>query len=148
MYIIFLLTIIIVSSILVFIETKKKELFVVIFSYKFKYVGLILVMVLFLLSFIKIVNIEPYYSIRILFSNLGLMIMVLSKDKEEFPNSNSTRLLCFVLSTLILYLGYHVKDIVFGTQTSIKLSQYVTNVLIIYLASYHYIKNKKSAKTV
>lgn len=149
MYITFIITIITVISILVFIETKKKKnLSIVIFPYKFKYVGLILVIILIVLSFIKIINSESYNSIRILLSNLGLIIIALSKDKKEVPNSDSIRLLCFVLSTFILYLGYHGKEIVLGIQKSTELSQYVTNVLIIYLASYHYIKIKKSAKTV
>lgn len=148
-FIITIITIMTVISILVFIETKKKKnLSIVILNYKFKYIGLILVIILTGLSLIEIINSEPYNSIRILLSNLGLIIIILSKDKKEFPNSNSIRLLCFVLSVLILYLGYHGMEIVFDIQKSTELFQYVTNVLIIYLASYHYIKIKKNAKTV
>ena len=147
MYTAFIITIITVISILIFIETKKKNLSIIILAYRFKYVGLFLVIILTALSFFGIIDGELNNSIRILLSNLGLIIIALSKDKKEIPNSNSNRLLCFVLSTLILYLGYHGVEILFGIQRPIELSQYITNLLVAYLASYYYIKIKKSAKT-
>lgn len=144
MYLTFIITIITVISILIFIETKKKtNLSVLIFTYKFKYVGLILVIILTALSLIDAVNSELKTSIRVLLSNLGLIIITLSKDKKEDPDSNSIRLFCFVLSALILYLGYHGKEVVFGVQRPIELSQYITNLLIVYLVSYHYIQIRK-----
>ncbi len=149
MYITFIITIITVVSILIFIGTKKKKnLSIIIFDYRFKYIGLILVSILTILSFIKTINVDSFTNIRILLSNLGLIIIALSKDKKEVQNGNSIRLLCFVLSTFILYLGYHVNEIAFDIQRTPELSQYITNLLIVYLASYHYIKIKKSAKTV
>jgi len=149
MYIIFIITTITITSILIFIETKKKKnLSVIVFNYRFKYVGLLLVIILTVLSFANIMDSELNNSIRILLSNIGLIIIVLSKDKKEVPNSNSIRLLCFVLSTFMLYLGYHGVKIVSGAQSSTELSQYVTNLLIVYLVSYHYIKIRKSGKTL
>jgi hypothetical protein len=137
-----------IVSIQLYIETKKKKnLSVVIFTYKLKYVGFTLVIILTALSLINEVNSE-LNSIRILLSNLGLIIVALSKDKNEEPNSNSIRLLCFVLSTLFLYIGYHGRELVTGMQKPIELSQFITNVLVAYLATYHYIKFKRSVKTI
>lgn len=147
MYITIIITMISIVSIQSYIETKKKKyLSVIIFPYKFKYISIILVIFLTALSLMNEMNSE-LQMIRILFSNLGLIIIALSKDKHEEPNSSSIRLFCLVLSTLFLYVGYHGKELVTGLKEPIEIAQFITNLLVAYLATYHYIKIKKNLKT-
>ena len=112
------------------------------FPFKLKYVGGALVIISIFLSFFELMEDELYTNIRIIIANSGLMIIATSKDKLEVNDCNFFKMLCFSLSTFILYLVYHLMIIFNGVEKIIDLPQFIMYLLIMYLISYHFFKSK------
>ena len=142
-FIISILSVISVVSILISIERRNKsELSMELFSFKFKYVGVILVIISIIISFFELMEVQLYNSIRIIIANSGLIIIALSKDRIEFKERNFVKMACFSLSTFVFYLGNHLMIIFFGAEKEVALEKFVLYLLLAYLISYHYFKYK------
>ena len=151
MYYAFIISVILVTSLvsfLLFFERRRKGvLSMEIFPFKFKYVGGALIIISIFLSFIEPMDEELFNNIRVLIANIGLIIITLSKDKLGVNARNFIKMACFFLSTVIFYLVNHLMVIFFGAEETIKLSQFILDLLVIYIISYHFI-NYKLAKSV
>ena len=112
------------------------------FSFKFKYIGGSLVILSIFLSLFKLMEDELYNNIRMIIANLGLIIIVLSRDKLEFKDSGFIKMACFSLSTIISYFVSQFIVVFLLVDQTIELSQFILDLLIIYIISYHYIKSK------
>ncbi len=146
MYLAILITLVSVISIVSVIisrNTRKQSvLTIALFSFKFKYLGGALVIISIFLSFFELKEDEFYNNIRIGIANLGLIIMVLSRDKLEFRDSSFIKMACFSLSTIISYFVSQFIVVFLLVDQTIELSQFILDLLIIYIISYHYIKSK------
>lgn len=146
MYYAFIISVILVTSLvsfLIFFERRRKGvLSMEIFPFKFKYVGGALVFISIFLSFIEPMEEELFNNIRVFIANIGLIIITLSKDKLVVNDRNFIKMACFSLSTIIFYLVNHLMVIFFGAEETIELSQFILDLLVIYLISYHFIKYK------
>jgi len=85
---------------------------------------------------------ELYNNIRIVIANLGLIMIVLSRDKLEFRDSSFIKMACLSLSTFVSYLVNQLMVLLLGIEETIKLSQFILDLLVIYIISYHYVKSK------
>lgn len=112
------------------------------FSFKFKYIGGSLVILSIFLSLFKLMEDELYNNIRMIIANLGLIIIVLSRDKLEFKDSGFIKMACFSLATFISYLVYHLMIIFWGIEETIQLPQFILDILVIYIISYYCVKPK------
>jgi len=150
MYSAFIISVILVISLvslLITLERRKKVVLSIgIFSFKFKYVGGVLVIISIFLSFIESMDEELFKNIRILIANLGLIIITLSKDKPGVNDRYFVKMACFSLSTFVSYLVNHLIVIFFGAEETIELSRFMLDLLVIYIISYHFI-NYKLAKS-
>ena len=146
MYLAILITLVSVISIVSVIisrNTRKQSvLTIALFSFKFKYLGGALVIISIFLSFFELKEDEFYNNIRIGIANLGLIIMVLSRDKLEFRDSSFIKMACFSLATFISYLVYHLMIIFWGIEETIQLPQFILDILVIYIISYYCVKPK------
>ena len=141
--IITVLSVISIVAILLSVQRRKQSvLSMELFSFKFKYFGGALVIVSIILSFFKLMEDELYTDIRILIANLGLIIIVLSKDKLEVRDSSFIKMACFSLATFIFYLVNHLMIIFFGVENTIELSRFILDLLVMYFISYHFFKYK------
>ena len=146
MYSAFIISGILVMSIISFLifvgRRKGGVLSMEFFPFKLKYVGGALVIISIFLSFFELMEDELYTNIRIIIANSGLIIIAISKDKLEVNDCNFFKMLCFSLSTFILYLVYHLMIIFNGVEKIIDLPQFIMYLLIMYLISYHSFKSK------
>lgn len=143
LFIISLLSVITIVSILLSIQGRRQSVLSMgLLSFKFKYFGGVLVIISIFLSLFELMEDELYNYIRIVVANLGLIIIVLSRDKLEFRDSNFIKIACFSLSTYVLYLVNSLIIILFGVDKTIELSRFILDLLVIYLISYYYIKSK------
>ena len=141
--IISVLSVISIVSILISIQSRKQSVLSMdLFSFKFKYLGGALVIISIFFSLFELMEDELYNNIRIFIANLGLIIIVLSRDKLEYRDSSFTKISCFFLSTFIYYLVNQLLVIFFGVEETIELSRYILDLLVIYLISYYFIKSK------
>jgi len=142
--IISLLSVISIVSILIHVQsTNQSVLSMGLFSFKFKYLGGALVIISIFLSLFELKEDELYNNIRIFIANLGLIIIVLSRDKLEFKESSFIKMACFTLSIFISYLVNQLMVIFFEIEEITKLSHFILDLLVIYLISYHFFKSKQ-----
>lgn len=141
-----LISLILVVSILTIVisiqNAKQIELSIGLFSFKFKYLGGVLVIISILLSLFELIEDDLQYKIRIFIANLGLIIIILSRDKLELKDSNSIKIVCFYLSMIVFYLVNHLMVIFFSIEETMEFSRFVLDLLVIYIISYHIIKYK------
>ncbi len=104
------------------------------FSFKFKYIGGSLVILSIFLSLFKLMEDELYNNIRMIIANLGLIIIVLSKTSLNLKMVLSRWLVS--LATFISYLVYHLMIIFWGIEETIKIIQFILDILVIYIISY------------
>ena len=145
MYSAFIISIIVISivSFLIFVGRRKEGvLSMEFFPFKLKYIGGALVIISIFLSFFELMEDELYTNIRIIIANSGLIIIALSKDKQEVNDCKLFKMLCFSLSTFILYLVYHLIIIFDGVEKIIDVPQFIMYLLVMYLISYHSLKSK------
>lgn len=131
-----------VSVLLCIKGRKPSELSIGLFSFKFKYLGVTLVIISIVLSLFEFMENKLYNDIRIVVANLGLIIIVFSRDRDELRESSFIKVACFTLSTLFYYLANQMTVIFFGVDETTKLSQFILDLLVIYLISYHFFKYK------
>ena len=141
--IITVLSVISIVTILIAVQRNKESvLSMELFSFKFKYVGGVLVIISIFLSFFELMEDDLYTDIRIIIANLGLIIIALSKDKLKVKDSNFIKMACFSLSTFISYLVNHLMVIFFCVEETIELSRFILDLLVMYFISYDFFKYK------
>ncbi len=142
-FIISLLSVISIVLIIKSIQSRKQNVLSIgLFSFKFKYIGGSLVILSIFLSLFELMEDELYNNIRIVIANLGLIMIVLSRDKLEFRDSSFIKMACLSLSTFVSYLVNQLMVLLLGIEETIKLSQFILDLLVIYIISYHYVKSK------
>jgi len=146
MYPAFIISVILVtiigSLLTTYLRKKEVALSIGLFPYRFKFVGVVIIIFSIVLNFLAQNEIEDLNNIRIFIANLGLIVILLSKDKVESNIINSFKMTFFSLSAILYYLANHLMFIFAGSEKKIDLSHYVLYLLVAYIITYYFIRAK------